>query len=274
MVDAAGIEPASAGCKPAALPIELRARTTVAESNRPETFCRRPPARLDHGRSNPWTGRAGRPRGGRPYAGARCPRKVLALPEGLEPSTAAFVAQRPDPQAGAKQLVRGTGLEPVFPRWQRSVLAAGRTKHGAGGGIRTRIAGLEAQRPTVGRRQHVAGAAGIEPAGLGFGVRTSAIASLPRGLAMQLSKTATNSATAPGWLTGFEPANTRATTSRSSCRASATPRRSNWGRASVLTRPARAYKARPLHGAARHELGDRAALETATSDIPSRRSAT
>lgn len=38
VVDTAGIEPASAGCKPAALPIELRARrwTTAADSNRDE----------------------------------------------------------------------------------------------------------------------------------------------------------------------------------------------------------------------------------------------
>ena len=45
-----------------------------------------------------------------------------------------------------KNMVRGTGLEPVSSRWQRNILAARRSQHfGADGESRTRVIGLEAQ---------------------------------------------------------------------------------------------------------------------------------
>ena len=79
---------------------------------------------------------------------------------------------------------------------------------------------------------------------------------------------------APGWLTGVEPANTGATTRRSSNRASATPQRSNWSPASASSRLARATRARPLRQRAGPSLLEPSArIERATSALPMRRSA-
>jgi hypothetical protein len=79
---------------------------------------------------------------------------------------------------------------------------------------------------------------------------------------------------APGWLTGVEPANTGATTRRSSSRASATPQRSHWSPASASSRLARATRARPLRQrAGPSPLEPSARIERATSALPMRRSA-
>lgn len=90
-------------------------------------------------------------------------------------------------------MVRLTGLEPVFPDWQPSVLASVRQQHfvGAGDATRTRIFGVEARSPTswttpaqnnrpLQLSKIMATVAGVEPAGRGFGDRTSTTASRPK----------------------------------------------------------------------------------------------
>lgn len=107
-------------CKRGVAPLRPRPLTTIADSNCVQMFCRHP--------SPPW----------RTSWMSGAPGKTRTLDNRVRSAVSS--------SRGGSELVRTTGLEPVSPRWQRSILAARRHSHGAGGATRTRVSGLEAQR--------------------------------------------------------------------------------------------------------------------------------
>lgn len=198
MVDVTGVEPASARCKPAALPLSytpgLRPRNRTGLS----TLCRRPPHRLARRR---WCSQAD----------SNCPVRVRSAKsssrggsagEGDGTRTRICALAMHNPAVGRRHhLVRVARLELAYPGWKPSVLAARRHQHN-----RSRFSCQRTWRPWPESNR-----------------RDAVLETAPR--------TMRSRPTALGWLTGFEPANIQFTAERSPGRASATPQPSNTGAA-------------------------------------------